>query len=144
MVRFKNTVFSNFHLIASIGSGLASRGGRGACAGVRASDRKGTVSDVCASLELEEVEEWDWISEVSPVIQSMTFAVRMNAGKQDNHQWTKLTITSSGTEKPPVNGSSNRIRAALGLTLFRGIARRNFDADLDLGIWGIADGGGVI
>jgi len=35
-----------------------------------------------ALAELEEVEKWDWISEVSPVISSTTFAARRNAGKR--------------------------------------------------------------
>jgi len=33
----------------------------------------------CTLAELEEVEKWDWISEVSPVISSTTFAARRNA-----------------------------------------------------------------
>jgi len=34
--------------------------------------------------ELEEPEKWDWMSEVSPVISSSTFAARMKAAKQDS------------------------------------------------------------
>ena len=41
-----------------------------------------------APAELEEVEKWDWISEVSPVISSTTFAARRSAGKRDRNQRT--------------------------------------------------------
>lgn len=39
-----------------------------------------------APAELEEVEKWDWMSVVSPVISRTTFAARMNAEKEDSSQ----------------------------------------------------------
>ena len=48
-----------------------------------------------APAELEEVEKWDWISEVSPVISSTTFAARRNARKRDRNQRTE-TISENG------------------------------------------------
>lgn len=44
-----NAALSDFCLLASIGSGLTSQGGRSAHAGVRASDRGGIISDVLAT-----------------------------------------------------------------------------------------------
>jgi len=44
--------------------------------------------ETCPPPELEEVEKWDWISDVSPVISSTTFAARRNAGERDRNQRT--------------------------------------------------------
>ena len=52
-----------------------------------------------------------------------------------------MRITSSDAEKTPGGRSSNRIRAALGLGLFGGVAGGNFDADLGPEVWGIGRDG---
>ena len=86
---------SSLNSLASARGRLASRGGRGTRARVRTSDRKGAYATY-VPLELEEVEKWNGMSDVSPVISSTMVATRRSAGRRDRNQRTENVSKNGG------------------------------------------------